>query len=72
MEFLVKGIEDTNVKAYYDFMVDAAVIFGANKSIAERELLDSLKFEIELAKVITQYEFTKKYTFFFIYLFILY
>lgn len=70
MEFLVKGIEDTNVKAYYDFMVDSAVIFGANKSIAERELLDSLKFEIELAKVTTQYEFTKKYTCSFIYLFI--
>lgn len=51
MEFLVKGIEDTNVKAYYDFMVNAAVIFGANRSIAEQELLDSLKFEIELAKV---------------------
>lgn len=51
MEFLVKGIEDTNVKAYYDFMVDAAVIFGANKTVAELELLDSLKFEIELAKV---------------------
>lgn len=51
MEFLEKGIEDINVKAYYDFMVDAAVIFGANKSDAERELLDSLKFEIELAKV---------------------
>lgn len=51
MEFLRRGIEDTNVKAYYDFMVDAAVIFGANKSQAEHELLDSLKFEIELAKV---------------------
>lgn len=51
MEFLVKGIQDTNVKAYYDFMVDAAIMFGANKSAAERELLDSLNFEIELAKV---------------------
>lgn len=51
MEFLVKGIQDTNVKAYYDFMVDAAIMFGANKSDAERELLDSLNFEIELAKV---------------------
>lgn len=28
MEFLAKGIQDTNVKAYYDFMVDAAVMFG--------------------------------------------
>lgn len=51
MEFLVKGINDTNVKAYFDFMVDAAVIFGANRSVAEHELLDSLNFEIELAKV---------------------
>ncbi|XP_031626097.1 neprilysin-2-like [Contarinia nasturtii] len=51
MEFLQKGLEDTNVKAYYEFMVDAAVIFGANKSAAEEELLDSLKFEIELAKI---------------------
>lgn len=32
-------------------MVDAAVIFGANKSKAEFELLDSLQFEIDLAKV---------------------
>lgn len=51
MEFLVKGIKDTNVKAYYDFMVDVAVMFGANQSAAERELLDSLNLEIQLAKV---------------------
>lgn len=51
MEFLKRGINDTNVKAYYEFMVDASVIFGANRSIAERELLDSLQFEIELAKI---------------------
>lgn len=63
MEFLVKGIEDTNVKAYYDFMVDAAVIFGANKTDAERELLDSLKFEIELAKVGNSLSYPLKYIF---------
>lgn len=50
-KFLQQGIADSNVKAYYDFMVDVAVIFGANKSDAERELYDSLKFEIELSKV---------------------
>lgn len=49
--FLLQGIEHPNVKAYYDFMVDTAVIYGANKSDAERELYDTLKFEIELAKV---------------------
>lgn len=52
MEFLEKGINDSTVKAYYDFMVDAAVIFGANRTVAEHDLLDSLKFEIELAKVL--------------------
>lgn len=51
MEFLAKGIQDTNTKAYYDFMVDAAVMFGANRTAAEHELLDSLNFEIALAKV---------------------
>ncbi|XP_031638615.1 neprilysin-2-like [Contarinia nasturtii] len=50
-KFLLRGMEDTNVKAYYDFMVDVAVIFGANKRNAEIELLDALQFEIELAKI---------------------
>lgn len=45
-------MEEPNVKAYYEFMVDAAVVFGANRSVAEQELLDSLRFEIELAKVL--------------------
>lgn len=45
-------MEDPNVKAYYEFMVDAAVVFGANKNVAELELLDSLRFEMELAKVL--------------------
>lgn len=57
MEFLAKGIQDTNVRAYYDFMVDAAVMFGANRMAAEHELLDSLNFEIELAKVFQHFHF---------------
>lgn len=44
-------MEHEFVKAYYDFMVDAAVIFGANKTNAEFEFLDVLQFESELAKV---------------------
>lgn len=32
-------------------MIDAAVIFGANRSNAEREMLNALQFEMELAKV---------------------
>lgn len=50
-EFLIKGIEDKLVKAYYDYMVDIAVIFGAEKERASTELMDSLLFEIQLANV---------------------
>ena len=52
-KFLLHDLEDSNVKAYYEFMVDSAVVFGANKTVAEAELLDSLRFEMELAKVLT-------------------
>ncbi|XP_022914109.1 neprilysin-2 isoform X2 [Onthophagus taurus] len=50
-EFLIKGVEDKLVKAYYDYMVDIAVIFGANKTNAEKELKESLDFEIKLANI---------------------
>lgn len=36
-------------------MVDAAVLFGANRTNAELELLDALNFETELAKVMVQF-----------------
>lgn len=44
-------MNDTNVKAYLELMVDVAVMFGANRTRAEKEMTDVLKFEIELAKV---------------------
>lgn len=50
-EYLTKGLTDKIVKAYYEYMVDMAVIYGADKARAERELLDSLNFEIALANV---------------------
>lgn len=49
--YLIKGFEDKVVKAYYQYMVDLAVIYGADRSRAEKELKESLEFEIELAKV---------------------
>lgn len=50
-EYLTKGLNDKIVKAYYEYMVDIAVIYGAERSRAKRELLDSLNFEIALANV---------------------
>lgn len=62
-KFLLHDLEDANVKAYYEFMVDSAVVFGANKTVADVELLDSLRFEMELAKVLTHLSiFSRKTT----------
>lgn len=58
-EFLIKGFEEKNVKAYYEFMVDNAVIFGASRERAEKELLESLEFETRLANVSSICEFQR-------------
>lgn len=50
-EYLINGMDDKIVSAYYSYMVDMAVIFGASRSSAEKELKDSLDFEIALANV---------------------
>lgn len=50
-EYLVKGFNETLVSAYYDYMVDMAVLFGADKEIAKHELKESLQFEMDLANV---------------------
>ncbi|XP_055543996.1 neprilysin-2-like isoform X1 [Wyeomyia smithii] len=50
-EYLVKGFESPIVSAYYSYMVDMAVLLGAEESRAKRELLDSLNFEIALANI---------------------
>ena len=52
-EYLVKGMEDKLVTAYYDYMVDIAVLYGANKTRAMKELKESLQFEMVLANVST-------------------
>ncbi|CAH1980231.1 unnamed protein product [Acanthoscelides obtectus] len=50
-EFLTKGLEDKIVKAYYDYMVDIAVLFGADRDTAQEELRQSLEFEMKLANI---------------------
>ena len=50
-KYLVEGLSNERVQAYFSYMVDVAVILGANKNQAENQLSDVLKFEIEMAKV---------------------
>lgn len=50
-EYILEGLNNTAVKAYYKFMVEMAMILGADKKIAEEELLKSLLFELELIQV---------------------
>ncbi|CAK9798490.1 Nep2 [Anthophora plagiata] len=50
-EYLSKGFEDKIVQAYYSYMVDIAVILGANKTVAKSELRESLDFEMKLANI---------------------
>lgn len=50
-EYLVKGTDEKIVAAYYRYMVDIAVLFGADRQRASKELQESLDFEIGLAKI---------------------
>lgn len=50
-EYLVKGTDEKIVAAYYRYMVDVAVLFGADRQRAVKELKESLDFEIGLAKI---------------------
>ncbi|XP_049950990.1 neprilysin-2-like [Schistocerca serialis cubense] len=50
-EFLLKGLSDKRVDAYYQYQVDLAVLLGAERTRAERELRQSLEFEIALANM---------------------
>lgn len=50
-EYLVKGMDEKLVSALYDYIVDVAVLFGAERERAMKELKESLDFEIQLANV---------------------
>lgn len=44
-------MNSTIVEAYYSYQVDMAVIFGADRAFAEKEMMKSLEFEFDLANV---------------------
>lgn len=50
-EYLVDGANEEYLKVYKNLMVENAVIFGANKTQAEKELNEAFEFEIKLANV---------------------
>ncbi|KAJ8668518.1 hypothetical protein QAD02_010181 [Eretmocerus hayati] len=50
-EYLTKGLDDEIVKVYYDYMVDVAVILGAERNRAETEMMETLHFEMALANI---------------------
>ena len=50
-EYLINGFDDKYVQYYYEYMIDAAVLLGANESRAITELKQSLMFEIRLANM---------------------
>lgn len=46
-----EGLNNTNVKHYYKYMVDHSIQFGADRKKAEAEMLDVLQFEMDLQVV---------------------
>lgn len=52
-EYLINGMEDDAVKSYYKFMVENAIVFGANRTQAENEMREVLELEFKLANVST-------------------
>ncbi|KAL5238849.1 hypothetical protein ACI65C_006259 [Semiaphis heraclei] len=48
----LKGIDEKIVLRYYSYMVDIAVLLGADRHRAVKEMVQSLEFEIRLAKIL--------------------
>lgn len=46
-----RGLNEPVVNAYYEFMIETAVLMGADRTRAKKEMLDAVNFEINLAKV---------------------
>ena len=50
-EYLMKGLEDSDIQAYLTYIKDISVLIGAKPEDADREMLEMLKFEIEIANI---------------------
>ncbi|CAL4153530.1 unnamed protein product [Meganyctiphanes norvegica] len=50
-EYLLKPFNDSNVQAYYKYQIGMAILLGADRKRAERELKEAIEFETEIAKI---------------------
>jgi len=50
-EYLIKGFNDKDVQAYYNYMVQTAVFLGANQDVAKTEMKEALEVELKLAEL---------------------
>lgn len=57
---LLLGVDDKITKWYQNIMVNISIIYGANRTTAERDYLKVLQFEMQLANVSRLVKPTKK------------
>ena len=50
-EYLIKGYNDKDVQAYYNYMVQTAIFLGADENVAKEEMKEALEFELKLAEI---------------------
>ena len=50
-EYLIKGFEDKDVQAYYNYMINIAVLLGADKERAKEEMKEALMLELKLSEL---------------------
>lgn len=50
-KFLIQGSDNKLIKAYFNFMLEVAMLFGVPRATAESELAEVLAFETQLANV---------------------
>jgi hypothetical protein len=50
-KYFQKGFNDSDVQAYHKYQIDMAILLGANREMAEKDLKEALEFEMQLSNV---------------------
>ncbi|KAF5283678.1 hypothetical protein FQA39_LY17253 [Lamprigera yunnana] len=64
MDELLNGFVDPTVQAYYRYLIDVAVEFGANRAAAVKEMREVIEFKMTLAIILDAFDNKGKYTIF--------